>query len=83
MILYAHNESTYIEACNKLYTNNKCAIIQATGTGKSYITMMFLDSVFKGLRVVYAVPTMAIAESIQMYDEWPGHNKSHIRWNTS
>lgn len=82
MILYAHNENTYIEACDKLFTNNKCAIIQATGTGKSYITMMFLDSVFKGLRVIYAVPTMAIAESIQMYDEWHFDNVEFVTYSS-
>lgn len=80
MELYGHNLPTYKELCGKLMENNKCALIQATGTGKSFILMMLLGTVFKGLRVVYAVPNIAIAQSIQLYDEWEFDNVEFVTY---
>lgn len=80
MELYGHNLPTYRELCGKLMESNKCALIQATGTGKSFILMMLIGSVFKGLRVVYAVPNIAIAQSIQLYDEWQFDNVEFVTY---
>lgn len=70
MELYEHNQDTYERAVSILRSYRECAIDQATGTGKSFITMKLLETVFVNMSVLYVVPTMAIAQSIQDYKEW-------------
>lgn len=74
MELYEHNQETYERALSTLEVYKECAIDQATGTGKSFITMKLLDTIFANMSVLYVVPTMAIAQSIQDYKEWKYDN---------
>lgn len=70
MELYKHNKVTYDKVVDVLSKSRKVAIIQATGTGKSFITMKLFQDYFKGLKKLYIVPKNSIADSVQMYDEW-------------
>lgn len=74
MELYGHNKPTFEAAYNMLKKYGECAIDQATGTGKTFITMKLLQTLFAGLETVYVVPTMAIAESIKEYSDWKFDN---------
>lgn len=69
-MLYPHNRETYKDALTMLSRTHKCAIIQFTGTGKTFITMELLNSIFKDMRVLYVVPNVSIEHSIKLYDEW-------------
>lgn len=56
--LLPHNIPTYEELCKQMETNNKCALVQATGTGKSYIIAKYLEE-HSGKSLIL-VPTNAI-----------------------
>jgi len=58
--LLEHNKPTYAELCEKLESNNRVALIQATGTGKSYIIGKYLEE-HKGKSLIL-VPTNAIGD---------------------
>lgn len=79
MELYNHNKTTYERALVNLREHKECAIIQATGTGKTFITMALLDSIFKDMSVLYVVPTLSIAQSIELNDDW---NYSNVTFET-
>lgn len=70
MELYGHNKITSEKAAEMLWHEKECCVIQATGTGKTYVTMQLLNTIFYGLNTLYVVPTMSIAESIKLYEEW-------------
>ena len=80
MELYEHNQETYERALSMLEVYKECAVDQATGTGKSFITMKLLDTIFADMSVLYVVPTMAIAQSIQDYKEWKYDNVVFITY---
>lgn len=66
-MLYRHNQITYDKVLKELTQYKKCAIVQATGTGKTFITEALLGSIFAGKKVAYIVPTESIAEGIRLY----------------
>ena len=66
MELYEHNQETYERALSMLEVYKECAIDQATGTGKSFITMKLLDTIFANMSVLYVVPTMADRKSTRL-----------------
>lgn len=70
MELYKHNKETYDKAVSILEKYKRVAILQATGTGKSFITMKLFQDYFKGKKKLYIVPKNSIADSVQMYNEW-------------
>lgn len=59
--LLQHNTETYEQLCNTLESNNKCALVQATGTGKSYIAGKYIEEHAKTALIL--VPTNAIADA--------------------
>lgn len=70
MELYDHNKETYDKAMEVLSESNMCAIIQAPGLGKTFVTMQLLNTVFAGMKVLYVVPYRSIEHAIKMYDDW-------------
>lgn len=58
--LLEHNKPTYADLCEKMEKNNKVALVQATGTGKSYIIGKYLEE-HKG-KTLILVPTNAIGD---------------------
>ena len=56
--LLPHNIPTYEELCKQMENHNKCALVQATGTGKSYIIAKYLEE-HPGKSLIL-VPTNAI-----------------------
>nr|DAY20431.1 MAG TPA: Chromatin remodeling complex ATPase [Caudoviricetes sp.] len=56
--LLEHNKPTYADLCEKMEKHNKVALVQATGTGKSYIIGKYLEE-HKG-KTLILVPTNAI-----------------------
>lgn len=67
---YAYNEKTANNAIKMLLSKHECAVIQATGTGKSYIAMAIIERLFLSKKILYVVPRTAIADSIKLYEEW-------------
>lgn len=59
--LLEHNKDTYKRLCEVLSTNNKCALVQATGTGKSYIAGKYIEE--HANTALILVPTNAIADA--------------------
>ena len=51
--LFPHNEEAYLDLINSLEDSNFSFIERATGTGKSYILIKFMDNVMKGKRVLF------------------------------
>lgn len=82
MELFKHNKVTYENALTLLERHKECAIIQATGTGKTFITMALLDSIFKGLNVLYVVPTLAIGQSIALNTDWNYDNVTFMTYSS-
>lgn len=58
--LLEHNKPTYADLCEKMEKHNKVALVQATGTGKSYIIGKYLEE-HKG-KTLILVPTNAIGD---------------------
>lgn len=59
--LLEHNKETYERLCDVLADNNKCALVQATGTGKSYIAGKYIEEHANAALIL--VPTNAIADA--------------------
>lgn len=59
--LLEHNKETYKKLCEVLSENNKCALVQATGTGKSYIAGKYIEE--HDAKALILVPTNAISDS--------------------
>lgn len=59
--LLEHNKETYKRLCDVLEDNNKCALVQATGTGKSYIAGKYIEEHASAALIL--VPTNAIADA--------------------
>lgn len=78
-MLLEHNIPTYNKAVELLENNGRCAIIQATGTGKSYILMELIENVFKACTVLVVVPSNALIDSYLLLDDY---NKSYITFTT-
>lgn len=79
MELYPHNQVTYNKVFQTLVFHKKCALIQGTGTGKTFILMKLLDTLFSGMNVWIVEPNESIAEGIKLYDDW---NYSNVRFIT-
>lgn len=71
--LLEHNKETYKRLCEVLETNNKCALIQATGTGKSYIAGKYIEEHVNTALIL--VPTNAIADA---WDELMNEEEKEI-----
>lgn len=59
--LMEHNKEAYERLCEVLKDNNKCALVQATGTGKSYIAGKYIEEHANTSLIL--VPTNAIADA--------------------
>lgn len=59
--LLEHNKETYRKLCEVLSENNKCALVQATGTGKSYIAGKYIEE--HDVKALILVPTNAISDA--------------------
>lgn len=59
--LLEHNKGTYKKLCEVLEHNNKCALVQATGTGKSYIAGKYIEEHADSALIL--VPTNAISDA--------------------
>lgn len=59
--LLDHNKDTYNRLCLFMQENSKCALIQATGTGKSYIAGKYIEEHANTALII--VPTNAIADA--------------------
>lgn len=80
MELYSHNKITYDKAVIALKESNKVCIVQATGTGKSFITMKLFQDYYKDNTKLYIVPRNSIADSIRMYADWSDSNVSFMTY---
>jgi superfamily II DNA or RNA helicase len=59
--LMKHNVKTYENLVNKLKTSESIAVVQATGTGKSYIALKYIEESCSGT-VVVVVPSNVLAD---------------------
>ncbi len=66
MALLEHNQKVYDEAVEYFKNGGKdLLIVQDTGTGKSFICAELLNTIFKGMSVLYVVPVFKIAENFK------------------
>lgn len=69
MALLEHNLKVYNEAIEYFNHGGRDLLItQDTGTGKSYICIELLKTIFKDKRVLYVVPKWSIAENFKKSD---------------
>jgi superfamily II DNA or RNA helicase len=71
--LYAHNKIAYEKANYLFKKTNKVAIVQATGTGKSYIIIKFISSLFDKKFLVLA-PQKYVLEQVRLTAQWITQN---------
>ena len=64
-ILEPHNQAIYEKIINGLTRGNKVLFTQATGTGKSYLSIKFLHDNAKGKRVLFVAPSNAIESAFR------------------
>lgn len=79
MELYPHNQVTYNKVFMMLVEQGRCALVQGTGTGKTFILMKLLETLFDGLDVLVVVPKESIKEGFLLYDDW---NYPNVRFTT-
>lgn len=61
MALLEHNQKVYDEAVEYFKNGGKdLLIVQDTGTGKSFICAELLNTIFKGMSVLYVVPVLRL-----------------------
>jgi len=58
--LMEHNIPTYKKLCEMLEKHNRVALVQATGTGKSYIACKYIEE--HNLKTAIIVPSLSIGE---------------------
>lgn len=77
--LYAHNQIAY-EASKTLFKhNNRVAIVQATGTGKSFIIIKHISELL-GKRTLILAPQKYIIEQIRNDGHWITQDTSFITY---
>ena len=62
--LYPHNQKVYDMVLSYFEEAHKVAVIQATGTGKGVLAGAFVNSAFKGKRILLAEENELNAENI-------------------
>lgn len=60
--LKPHNQKTYIEITEQLSLYGRCAVVQPTGTGKSYLLMRVLQDFYYDYKVVIGSSRGALSE---------------------
>ena len=71
--LYAHNKIAYERSKELFKQTNKVAIVQATGTGKSYIIIKFISELFDK-KFLILVPQKYIVQQIKSDAQWITQN---------
>lgn len=79
--LYSHNLEAYTRVQKILEVSPKVLIEQATGTGKSFITMMLMQNDYKDSKKLYVIPKTAIKYNLMLYPEWSNHNTDFITYS--
>lgn len=68
MKLFKHNQKAFAESKKLLEKHDKCCVVQATGTGKSYVALaLIIDFVKKNnsFKVMYIVPSIGVLNEIK------------------
>lgn len=81
MELYSHNELSYTKVKDVLSRSTNVLIVQATGTGKSFITMKLLQDDFVDLKILYIVPSMTIRDNLRLYNDWVEDNITFMTYH--
>jgi len=53
--LYEHNKKAYLEAKRQIEEAGVSSVVQATGTGKTYIVMKFIEDYADKYKILYTV----------------------------
>lgn len=77
--LLPHNLPTFSSAMSHLTTNGRVAIVQATGTGKTYNTMAIMEE-FPDTKVLYVLPRRSMIDNIRLYPEWNETNVTFVTY---
>lgn len=68
--LMPHNIETFAAVKATLVAKHQVAIVQATGTGKSFLVLRLLEELFRDKRILYVVPWLRIGENFKQYKEF-------------
>ena len=68
-ILNEFNYKTYLNILDILHTNDRCAVVQPTGTGKSYIMMTMLRH-FKNTQKIVVAPSPDFLNTLKTNKYW-------------
>lgn len=72
-LLYDHNLETYNKVQKIFEKERKCAVVQPTGTGKSYIMMQLLKD-FKGAEKIVIAPNKDFLNTLENNEYWNENN---------
>lgn len=76
-----HNQEAYEKVVERFKTNNKTAVIHATGTGKTSIALKWLEE-SKDDKVLYLTPNKIIIDQVKEYIEKQGVEVPQIEFMT-
>lgn len=78
--LKPHNLKTYTEAVGQLSLYNKTAIVQPTGTGKSYIMMKIMQDFYNCVKIIIG-PSSTALDLLRDKPEWVSYNTVVTTYN--
>lgn len=79
--LFKHNLESYNKMKEVLSKDNKVLLVQATSTGKSFVTMKLLQEDYHELRKLYVVPKSAVKDNVMLYPEWSNYKTDFVTYN--
>lgn len=77
--LFAHNQLAYQELTEILKNENRVAVVQATGTGKSFIILQLLLDYYNKPKIVIA-PSKYIINNFKEKHEWSIHKTTFLTY---
>ena len=80
--LFAHNKQTYKKVCNMMNSVKSIAVVQATGTGKSFLIAKLLQD-FTGEKRLVMAPSLYIIEQVKEHIRWDAGNIEYMTYARS
>ncbi len=79
--LYAHNQTTYENMCLLFQTEQRVAVVQPTGTGKSFLYLKWIEE-HTNQRILVISPSHYIFQQLERYQEEAELSFDHVSFMT-
>ncbi|MFI3238357.1 MAG: Helicase associated domain protein [Lachnospiraceae bacterium] len=81
IVLFDHNQKTYNNMCFLFATNKRVAVVQPTGTGKSFLYMKWMEE-HTDQRILVVSPSRYIFKQLDAYQKEAGVRFTHVQYLT-